>query len=382
MSELIEKPCGSLSIRSLLLATVSAVAVSSIASNLARADDSQTPTLWIELGGQMDLSQGTSSPFVAPFMAVQPTPEPYRADFMTDSQRPPRHSYGLEGKITIEPQQSDWVFSAGIRYGRANTRRHIHHQTNVPAVTGVFSYYGYVYEFTNGIVLSKLADSKVVSRESHVIVDFAAGKDVGLGLFGHHGTSVVSAGVRFAQFSARSTITITGRPDIGIVYPTYFHAYPLSTFRQYSMHAQSARSFTGVGPSLSWTGTVDLLGEAQAGELDLDLALNAAVLFGRQKAKTSHETSAYQMQRSSLSPFVSQLYPDRSFHSTRSRRVTIPNLGGTVGLSLRFPNAKVSLGYRADFFFGAMDTGIDERQTKDVGFHGPFATISIGFGGQ
>jgi hypothetical protein len=28
-----------------------------------------------------------------------------------------------------------------------------------------------------------------------------------------------------------------------------------------------------------------------------------------------------------------------------------------------------------------MDAGIDTRHTSDLGFHGPFATISIGLGG-
>jgi hypothetical protein len=42
---------------------------------------------------------------------------------------------------------------------------------------------------------------------------------------------------------------------------------------------------------------------------------------------------------------------------------------------------KVSLGYRADFFFGAMDAGIDSPDSKTVGFRGPFATVSLGLGG-
>ena len=67
--------------------------------------------------------------------------------------------------------------------------------------------------------------------------------------------------------------------------------------------------------------------------------------------------------------------------SDRSRSVVVPNLGGFAGLSMNYPNAKVSFGYRADFFFGAMDTGIDARHSSNVGFHGPFATISIGLGG-
>jgi hypothetical protein len=65
----------------------------------------------------------------------------------------------------------------------------------------------------------------------------------------------------------------------------------------------------------------------------------------------------------------------------RSRSVVVPNIGGFAGLSFIYDAAKLTLGYRADFFFGAMDTGIDARKTSDVGFHGPFTTISIGLGG-
>ena len=63
----------------------------------------------------------------------------------------------------------------------------------------------------------------------------------------------------------------------------------------------------------------------------------------------------------------------------RTRAVTVPNIGGFAELSFRYSDAKISLGYRADFFFGAMDGGIDARKNENVGFNGPFATISIGF---
>jgi hypothetical protein len=66
---------------------------------------------------------------------------------------------------------------------------------------------------------------------------------------------------------------------------------------------------------------------------------------------------------------------------TRSRTVTIPNVGGFAGLSYRFSNARISAGYRADFFFGAKDGGIDAADRENLGFHGPFASISVGLGG-
>jgi hypothetical protein len=67
--------------------------------------------------------------------------------------------------------------------------------------------------------------------------------------------------------------------------------------------------------------------------------------------------------------------------TARSRTVTVPNLGGFAALSYRFTRAKLSMGYRADFFFGAMDRGIDARRSVTTGYHGPYATISIGLGG-
>ena len=58
----------------------------------------------------------------------------------------------------------------------------------------------------------------------------------------------------------------------------------------------------------------------------------------------------------------------------------VPNIGGFAGISWRLPTAKVSIGYRADFFFNAIDGGIAARKSENRGFYGPFASISIGIG--
>ena len=50
-------------------------------------------------------------------------------------------------------------------------------------------------------------------------------------------------------------------------------------------------------------------------------------------------------------------------------------------MSFKYNNAKVSFGYRADEFFGAMDGGIDARKSENVGFFGPLRNLSIGLGG-
>ena len=66
--------------------------------------------------------------------------------------------------------------------------------------------------------------------------------------------------------------------------------------------------------------------------------------------------------------------------SIRSRSVTVPNIGGFAGLSVKYPNFKFSIGYRYDTFLNAMDIGIDAAKKSNVTFNGPFASISIGIG--
>jgi len=380
MSELI-KSCGERAdFQARLMATVSAFALTAyIASaNAAVADDTDRPTVWVELGGQMELMQGLASPITAPFMtAISPTPGPYSDNIFLNGQKPSLHAFGLQGGISFQPENSDWVFTAGIRYGRSHSKRHIRHQTQVPP-----------YHFTTGTYhisrtkyAAPFADIKSDFHESHTILDFAAGKDIGLGMFGHDSSSTLSVGVRFAQFSSRSMLDVQGRPVltpgpliIGI--PKYF------TWDQYTLSGTAERSFRGIGPSLSWNASAGLLGNHESGELMLDWSVNVAALFGRQKARTSHNTE----QRHEYGPNQTPEYPiiyqtGTGIVRSRSRSVTVPNIGGSIGFSVNYPNAKVSLGYRADFFFGALDTGIDARQTKDLGFNGPYASISIGLGG-
>lgn len=128
-----------------LLATVSALALTAyIASaTVAKAEDANRPTVWVELGGQMEFLQGMSRPFTAPFMSVEPFATPEGADYVVEpnaynpdifekNQRPVRRAFGLEGKVLFQPEESDWTFSAAIRYGRAQTNRQAHEQGPSP----------------------------------------------------------------------------------------------------------------------------------------------------------------------------------------------------------------------------------------------------------
>jgi len=373
MSELIQKNDNRATIRWKLLTGASAMALSVYAASagVAHADDADYPMFWLELGGQVEMLKGTSRTFTAPFMLLDPTPAPYLNGSPTENQRAPDFAFGGDARITFQPENSSWIFSAGIRYGRSHGNRHVHNQTfqyfSFYAPSRGKTYFGSKY-------LAPFQDAKQRNDEHHAILDFQAGRDVGIGLFGSQSTSTLSAGVRFAQLSAKSSLHVTARPVLGsiVVYPT-FPGFP--TFYQYLMSAHAERSFRGVGPLLSWSGSAALAGNLDRGELTFDVGFDAALLFGKQKAKTDHATKAYH--------FTYSAYPEvyHTAHATsRSRSVTVPNAGGFVGLSWRSRTAKISLGYRAEVLFGAMDTGIDARKTSNVTFNGPYASISIGLG--
>ena len=200
-----------------------------------------------------------------------------------------------------------------------------------------------------------------------LVLDFRAGKDVGLGMAGSRADSVISLGVRYAQFDARSTVGIMSQPTNVNSYE-YYHIF--------RANFAAERKFTGVGPSLSWDASADLLGNPSEGHITLDGGVSGAVLFGRQRALIHHQTTNnYKHNIHYLS--VTQTHASPS----RNKQVTVPNLGGFAGVSWRSSNAKVSVGYRADIFFGAMDGGIDTAHRESVGFYGPFASVSVGIGG-
>ena len=244
---------------------------------------------------------------------------------------------------------------------------------------------------------SKFADTNARISEHHLILDFAAGKDVGLGMFGDKdGSSVLSIGIRFAQFGTKSNIAQKSDPDWHFHYKyipallSFGYRSSKIAFKQYyhSNHAQlnATRSFHGIGPSLSWTASAPFAGDLKDGELSADWGVNGALLFGRQRAKVRHQTTGlYHNGGSRFRSIPSRTELVRTFHPTpfeaaRMKSVTVPNVGGFAGISYRTENFKVSFGYRADMFFGAMDGGIDARKSENRGFFGPFASISVGLG--
>lgn len=390
MSELMNLRRQTRSMRWHLLAGASATALLiAVGAGDAYADDTDRPTVWIELGGQLERVDGGLERFAPSFVSQIDT------DAFTSPiaiQRPPRYANGAESKLSFQPENSDWIVSAALRYGRSNSKKKVHQES---AGQTLHKYYSVplLGEYGTGTsTAAAVRYTDVTSRhdESHLVLDFQVGKDVGLGLFGRDSTSVLSAGVRFAQFASKSAATVGANPDFRISYkylsalppplppiPGYFKI-PLQYWHQYRARADIARSFHGVGPTISWNASAPVAGDADRMELMFDWGVNAAVLFGRQKMIAHHETDgSYHYPGTGLQMSTVTL-PHQSHSTARSRSVTVPNIGGFAGFSLKFPNAKISFGYRADVFFGAIDGGIDTRKTYDRAFYGPFANFSIG----
>lgn len=381
MSELTLK--GRRSFQFQLLTTVSAFALIGAVVHAGKAqsaeDSEPRPTVWIELGGQLSALSDGQEPFAPSLMDGRLSAFSPSARF----EKSPHLSIDETGSVSIQPENSDWEFKASVRYGRSVSNKHVRQQTNPKAFINYISGHRYA-KYPSA---SKFADTTSGINESHLILDFQVGKDVGLGLFGGKSSSTLSLGVRFAQFESASNISLKSDPDWHFNYK-YFSGrnVPLGgTYHSNIASLEAARSFRGIGPSISWTGATPFLVQRQDSELTFDWGLNAAVLFGRQRAKVHYQTTGH---------YHTAKYhgsPPNVYHSTpshrsvtppaRSRSVVVPNLGAFAGLSFRYNVAKVSFGYRADFFFGAMDGGIDGHKSYDRSFYGPYATVSIGLGG-
>jgi len=381
MSELIQKYDDRATIRWKLLTGVSALALTICVSpaSIAWADESGQPQIWIELGGQLSRLDDGQEAFAPPLMDGRPSIFLPSRKF----EQPPLYGFDESGKISFQPEKSDWVFSAAIRYGRSARHDGFHQQTT-PQPNSKYGYSGHHY--ITYPLASKFADTAAQYSEKHLILDFQAGKDVGLGMFGANGSSTVSLGVRIAQFRSKSNIALKSDPDAHAKVK-YYYGYHFILSGYYHTNVASlkaSRSFHGIGPSISWNSSAAIAGNPENGELALDWGVNAALLFGRQRAKVHHQSTSHYHQGKyyniSGRNFRTTSYRNIPADQVRSRSVTVPNVGGFAGLSFKYNDAKLSLGYRADWFFGAIDGGIDTAKKEDRAFYGPYASISVGLG--
>ncbi len=320
-----------------LLASVSAVAllVSVATAPVALADD--VNHFYFELGGQYGMEAGGSSGWFLPFAApggggeggevsvqrVHSATGPNGAAFPIR----PVQSWDFDGAVKLQPADSDLIFKLAIQYGRTAQRDEVAQLTQ-PTASGTGHYTGFARH-----------------RESHAIIDFQVGKDFGLGMFGYEGSSVFSAGIRYAHFTARTdTAFYTSTKDF-----------------QGSGATRLQRSFVGAGPMVSWQASAPLTDD-ENGSFSIDWGADAAVLFGRQKANLT-------------------LVYDTGYvvESDRDNSVTVPNVGGFAGLSWHPAESslQLSFGYKVDAYFNALDGGIAAQHQIDRVTHGPFLKIGI-----
>ena len=238
MSELTNVQSEKSDIRRRLLATVCVTALLVCVSESREAKADGAP-FWIELGGTFSHLEDTQDAYLPPFAVATPRP-PFALVSPAEVQKVPPASWDGSAKVSFEPAGTDLIFSAGILYGKANRNRSLIQQTVQP--------YNGVYP------ASQIATSK--NNASHAVADFRAGKDIGLGMLGMRGNSLISLGVRYAQFQAQSSATIRSQPT------NLANGQPYNRF--YATFAET-RKFTGVGPSLSWDASAGLVGDPASG---------------------------------------------------------------------------------------------------------------------
>lgn len=289
------------------------------------------------------------------------------------------------------------MLKAGIRYGRSSTHKHIHkslpaavaNQITVPPF--IAQYYGVPTTMPcpvfkshfQGIDITcpkaaynhEFVDSQSSQSETHAMIDFTLGKDVGIG--------TVGGGVRIAQFTTNTSAELNMDPHYN--FPPTIHVFTGGQAQKYGEiydgTTQEHRSFHGVGPEITWDASQSVLGDEDNGQVSIDWGVNAAVLFGQQRVKIHRNVAKEKCQGNGGFFGACTYIYNTPTNVSRSNSVAVPNLGGYVGASVRYSNAKINFGYRVDEFFGAMDGGQDTAKKYNRGFYGPYLNISLGLGG-
>jgi outer membrane receptor protein involved in Fe transport len=348
----------------------------------ANPDHTGPYPLTVELSGQVqrqDAPYATIAPdFVSAFpAAIDPTSVQHR-DLDWGDGRQIRLSYRPGGA---------WSVSADVRYGRANAKLPQLHLSQAEPATCAW-----LPDGPNGAVCTanpveayrsaiNWSDTTAQEKEKHVIADFTVGRDFGLGLIGDS-HSKVSAGLRYAHFESTTATTMDGIPDWNlpegwIKYPVHFHHYQASVV--------SDRKFDGLGPELSWEAAQRLVGSEEAGHFDLDWAVTAGVLFGKQKTTvTGTQAANYFNDKYFVLLSAGVLPPLTSTPldiAPRSESVTAPVVDLSLGLAYEVGRVKVGAGYKWERYFNVLDGGYAEHKDEDRTIDGPYFKIAVGFGG-
>lgn len=173
------------------------------------------------------------------------------------------------------------------------------------------------------------------AKEHHLVADFAAGHDIGIGL----GAAQVNLGVRVADLYAKEDLSVSS---------TGVAAYSVDNFRS---------RFLGAGPRASLEGSVPL-----GGALSFDYMAGAAVLFGERKLDTAGTVGTAEF----------------------SDHPAVFNADAMAGLSYAFTQTiKLTAGYQFDGYWNALK-GVDFTSgvsfpNVDRFYYGPFLRATAQF---
>jgi hypothetical protein len=357
------------------------------------------PTAWITLGGNFAQLQDNWEKFNPAFASTMPAglPNPISAE------KAPGAAFDWEGNISIQPDGSDWVLKAGVRYGRSTRKQHLH-KSLPPHTSDELRFPSYIAQYFGvpstvscewlqsyasptrvcpfAALNPEFVDSQTSERDTHAMIDFTLGKDVGIGLFGRGERGTIGAGVRMAQFTTVAQADLNADPHYNFPSPLIYRGQALKYGEVYEATSTERRSFHGIGPQITWDASDAVLGNEDAGQVSIDWGVNVAVLFGRQRVNI-HQTHMHKKCPgfNGFAAIACAYSYNTSSEINRSSRVVVPDLGGYLGASVRYSNAKINFGYRVDEFFGAMDGGQDTAKRYDRGFYGPYLNVSLGLGG-
>ena len=93
------------------------------------------------------------------------------------AQSPPPFSFAENGKITLQPEGSDWVFAASLPLRPVEQLK-----MSITRPTGRIRNISEQRSEATGTseAVEDFADSQVQHQQSHAVVDFTVGRDVGL----------------------------------------------------------------------------------------------------------------------------------------------------------------------------------------------------------
>ncbi len=270
---------------------------------------------------------------------------------------------GFDHRISGTP----WHVSGEVRYGQGTNSASdsSSFSLSIPAGGGGGG--------IGSVSLSSTATGK--DKETHGLVDFAVGRDFGVG------TDAVQfkAGLRLAEITANSSAALNSTETIaGITtpVPTIGGGTTTSVTLSSLYNNSSNSSFRGAGPRIGMDGTIPIR-DGWA----FDYLADAAALFGTQKFEQTTSTST------TITPLVATLITP--FGLGLNSGPTVTKLSSTVfNADLQFgvgywinPNLKVAASYRVDAFWGALltfDAG-GASVKADRYYHGPRLTLTGSF---